>query len=196
MKEVWKDIKGYEGKYQISDIGNLRSLNYNRQKIVKPIKPRLNKQGYLRIGLSNGGKRYYFVHILVYTTFIGIIPKGMQVNHINEIKTDNRKENLSLLTPKENCNWGTHNKKISERQLGNNNSFYGKHHSEYQKERTRQTLQKKVSKYSKDNNYICSYNSVKEAAILNNIAACNISSVCNHTPHHKTAGGFIWKYDN
>ena len=107
-EEIWKDIVGYEGLYQVSNTGKIKSLNYNHTGREKILKQRLFNRGYLYVGLwKNGKQKYFSVHRLEYEAFYGEIPKGMQVNHINEIKTDNRLENLNLMTPKENTNWGT-----------------------------------------------------------------------------------------
>ena len=74
----------------------------------KILSPSTDKYGYLRVILSKDGKAKNFqVHRLVYEAFCGEIPDGLVVNHINEDKTDNRLENLNLLTPKENLTWGT-----------------------------------------------------------------------------------------
>lgn len=112
--EEWRTIKDYEN-YQVSNLGNVRNNLSGRL-----LKCRINHNGYLRIGL--GGykqQKWFFVHKLVYETFIGPIPKGMQVNHIDEDKTNNfiwvnpdgsvdlEKSNLNLMTPKENTNWGS-----------------------------------------------------------------------------------------
>ena len=123
MKEEWRDIKGYPN-YMVSNMGNVKSLNYrgntNKEVILKPIK---QKTGYCHITLcKNGITKIYSVHRLVYETFVGEIPQGMQVNHINEDKTDNRLENLNLLSPKANTNWGTGNERSKEKQKGNKNA--------------------------------------------------------------------------
>lgn len=106
--EVWKDIPGYEGLYEASDLGNVRSLNYNHTGKTKVMQPSLTRKGYLTLCLSKNGKqKQRLVHTLVITAFRGPIPPGMQVNHLNEIKTDNRLSNLEVCTPKQNNNWGT-----------------------------------------------------------------------------------------
>ena len=133
--EEWRDIKGYEGMYQISSQGRVRSLeHYVKQKnrwgqTVERIqkscihKQNISKHGYIRNSLhKDGTAKIYFVHRLVYEAFIGEIPEGMQVNHINEIKTDNRVENLNLMTPKENTNWGTGIKRRSQKQINGKKS--------------------------------------------------------------------------
>lgn len=94
--EIWKDIPNYEGLYQVSNLGNVRSVKRNSQK--KPFK---NHSGYLRVNLFKNGKGVkHSVHRLVLLGFIG--ESDLHVNHINAIKDDNRLENLEYVTPKEN----------------------------------------------------------------------------------------------
>ena len=113
MNEVWVDIPA-ANVYKISNMGLVKSMNYKctgKERILKPLKM---KNGYLYVSLRIDGKTVTkSIHRLVWEAFNGPIPEGMQVNHINEDRTDNRLENLNLLTNKENCNWGTHNEKLS-----------------------------------------------------------------------------------
>ena len=105
--EIWKDIPNYEGIYQASNLGRVKSLKRPYGLKEKILKPRITR-GYYRVHLhKNSIRKDYFVHRLVFEAFNGTIPENMQINHINEIKTDNRLENLNLMTPKENINWGT-----------------------------------------------------------------------------------------
>lgn len=127
MVEIWKDIRDYEGLYQASNWGRIRSLDryevvgkakrFRKGKILKAVK---TKRGYLKVGLCKAGKmKQFLVHRLVYETFNGVIPEGMDVNHINEIKTDNRyPENLNLMNRKNNINWGTGIKRRAEKRIG------------------------------------------------------------------------------
>lgn len=103
MQEIWKDIPGYEGKYQASNLGRIKSLNYKNAGEEGVLKLRTTHNGYYSITLN---KKCHRVSRLVWTTFNGPIPEGMQVNHINEIRTDNRLENLNLMTPSQNLTWG------------------------------------------------------------------------------------------
>lgn len=100
MKEIWKDVPGYEGSYQVSNQGRVKSLvtygNGGNGRILAGDTTRL---GYVRIAFL--GKRK-LVHRVVYTTFCGKIPQGLEVNHKNGNKADNRLENLELLTKSEN----------------------------------------------------------------------------------------------
>lgn len=101
--EEWKNIKGYQGKYQVSNLGRIKSLNYNRQKKQKILIECKNGKGYKIVSLSKNGKwKSFLIHRLVYGAFVGIIPDGYQIDHINNNKTDNRLQNLQLLTVSEN----------------------------------------------------------------------------------------------
>lgn len=111
-EEIWKDIKGYEGLYRASNLGRVKSLERidarGRKRKQKILKPQMLNNGYYQVLLSkNSIRKFYYVHRLVYEAFNDPIPENMQVNHINEIKTDNRLSNLNLMTCKENINYGT-----------------------------------------------------------------------------------------
>ncbi|WP_162860308.1 NUMOD4 domain-containing protein [Megasphaera stantonii] len=101
MVEEWRDIKGYQGKYQISNTGKVRSLNYHREGRIKELIPK-DCRGYLQIGLTKKGKkRFYAIHRLVADSFIGN-GDGKQVNHKDLNKKNNNTENLEYVTAREN----------------------------------------------------------------------------------------------
>lgn len=168
--EEWRDIPGYEGLYQVSNLGRVKSLNYHltgKEQILRPGKDRIG--GYLQVGLSKGGKRKHFkVHRLVWEAFNGPIPEGYECNHINEDKTDNRLENLNLMTPKENTNWGTRNERVAKAQ------------------------RKMVEQYTLDGIHICTWFSVRGLEKELGYFQSYISNCCNGK--HKTAYGYKWKY--
>jgi len=90
--ENWKDVVGYEGLYQVSDAGRVRSLNFNKQKgNVQLLKPQANTHGYLQVNLK---RRLYAVARLVAQAFIPPIDGKPEVDHIDRDKSNNRIENL------------------------------------------------------------------------------------------------------
>lgn len=105
MKEIWKDIKKYEGIYQVSDLGRIKSLarfGCKKERILKPCK---DSGGYLYIRLYNNEKIDYRIHRLVLETFVGPCPPGMECRHLDGNKENNVLENL--------C-WGTHSENVCD----------------------------------------------------------------------------------
>ena len=166
-KEIWKDIDDYEGFYQVSNLGRVRSLDnwiWNGTGFfLKPGKvliPRKTKTGYLRVQLK--GKDFY-IHRLVATTFIDNPLNFPQVNHKDENKKNNNFSNLEWCTKKYNMNYG----------------------------KLKNFHKKEIAKY--ENGYFkCKYNSLKEAAEINNLSKSSISRCCKGL--QKTYAGFTWKY--
>ena len=98
MEEVWKDIPGYEGLYQVSNYGNVRSLNYNRTGQIKELK-QCFKNGYCFIPLR---RKNYYVHRLVAEAFLENLENKSEVNHIDGDKYNNHVSNLEWCTRSEN----------------------------------------------------------------------------------------------
>lgn len=113
MKEVYKDISGYEGRYQVSNLGNIKSLDGNgidrKRRKGQILNPTLTKAGYLRVNLwgDNGKFKSCFVHRLVAEAFIPKRKGCNEINHINEDKTDNRTVNLEWCDTYYNNAYGT-----------------------------------------------------------------------------------------
>lgn len=104
MTEIWMDIPEYEGLYQVSNLGNVKSLNYNKTKTEKLLKLCNDKNNYLILNLHKNGKQQNKkLHRLVLLTFKPeSFFKNAQANHINGIRNDNRLENLEWCSAKEN----------------------------------------------------------------------------------------------
>ena len=119
-KQIWKDIQGYEGLYQVSNTGRVRSLNYKRTGKTKILKQNTTKRGYKRVTLCKKGEKPYpyYVHRLVAQAFIQNPNNLPQVNHKDEDKQNNTVWNLEYCTQKYNNNYGTHNEKMSKTKMG------------------------------------------------------------------------------
>lgn len=105
--EIWKPIKGFEGLYEVSNLGNIRKIvgknQFGKYKLFKEIKPYKNEKGYLRVGLSKNNKRIIKkLHRLVAETFL-VNPNNYPcANHIDSNRTNNEVENLEFCTHKQN----------------------------------------------------------------------------------------------
>lgn len=174
MKEIWKDIKGYERLYEISNKGNVKSLNKKIQRSndriqtfkERKLKPGLSKNGYLTVQLFKNKKgKTKYIHKLVAEAFIPNLDNYPIINHKDENKQNNYVDNLE---------WCTYSY---------NNSYNDK----------MKNLRKKVLQYNKNNKFIKKWDGLiniqKELGINRN----NITSVCKGKRKH--AGGYIWKYE-
>ena len=205
MEEIWKDIKNYEGYYQISNYGNVRSLDRidelgrlikGREKVKQ--KQHYNKDNcYLNIILyKNGQKQRFYIHRLVAEAFIPNPDNKPQVNHISGIKTKNIVSNLEWCTRSENIK---HSFKLGlshsnfKTKSGDKHHFYGKHHKEDAKRKMKISHYKKVFQFDKNNNFIKEWNGIKEVEKILKISNGNISECCRG--NRKTAGGYIWRYE-
>ena len=123
MEESWKDIEGYEGLYQVSNKGNVKSLNYNKTKKEKILKPFINSNGYLQVILcKNKTSKRFLVHRLVANAFLPNTNNYPCVNHKDECKTNNVVSNIEWCTYKYNTNYGSCIKKMSESQINGKRS--------------------------------------------------------------------------
>lgn len=182
--EEWRDIEGYEGLYQVSNEGRVKSLNYNKTKKEKILKPTSNR-GYLMVNLHNEGrKKYCQIHRLVANAFIENPNNLPQVNHKDEDKTNNHVENLEWCDSSYNCNYGTRNQKISEKGLNKKNS-------------------KTVYQYTLDGELVNVYPSTKECG-RQGFYDANVSHCCNggyfsqkrgKWINYKTFKGYRWSYE-
>ena len=175
--EEWRDVAGYEGLYQVSDQGRVKSLERNiphwrgGERIQKEriLKQSVIGGGYLKVVLCAGGKRKMFlVHRLVCEAFHENPENKLDVNHINENKTDNRACNLEWSTRRENINHGTRNERVAKAQS------------------------KPVGQYTLDGDLVKVWPSATEAQRQTGFGKGNISQAANGK--FKQAYGFIWKY--
>lgn len=174
-KEIWKDIPNYEGLYQVSNFGRIKSLikwNISKKKFEKNQlirKTRINFKGYETIKLSkNGFDKNFQIHRLVAQAFIPNPNNLPQINHKDENKLNNNVNNLEWCTNKYNSNYGTRNTKISN------------------------TMSKKIIIFDKINNKSMTFNSIKEASI---ILKLNQNSIrCVASGHRNSLFGLYINY--
>ena len=178
MSEEWRDVVGYEGLYQVSDQGRVKSLartcntkgGSNRTVKERILKPCDNGRGYLYISLSDGTgehKRHY-IHRLVGETFVPNPLEKEDVNHKDENPSNNHASNLEWLTHKENLNYGMRNERVAK------------------------ANSKPVAQYTKDGAFIKVWASAAEVKRQLGFNHSNIIQVAKG--NRKTACGFIWKY--
>ena len=173
MSEEWRDVVGYEGLYQVSSEGRVKSLeradSWGRTVKERILKPAVRGNGYLFVVLCAGGKqKKFFVHRLACQAFHENTDNKPQVNHINEDKTDNRACNLEWCTGRENVNHGTRNTRAAK------------------------ALSKPVGQYTRDGELVKIWPSVSEAERQAGFNHGYISLAANGK--YKQAYGFIWKY--
>lgn len=128
VMEEWKDIPGYEGKYQASNKGRIKSFIFRESdktitlyKNPKILKGGMNNGGYLTMSLLRHGKTEQFlIHQLILMSFVGPCDAGMEVAHLNGCRTDNRLENLKYCTRSENH---SHKEIHGTSQIGERNGF-------------------------------------------------------------------------
>lgn len=112
MKRKWKPVKGFEGLYECSNLGEVKSLerldSRGRKVKEKLLSPGKNGKGYLQVNLSkNGVKKPFRINRLVYEAFVGEIPSKWEINHLDENKENNHLENLEACSHGDNMRWGT-----------------------------------------------------------------------------------------
>ena len=178
MKEEWKSIIETNGKYEISNFGNLRSADRyarvcgNGKRFVKgkPIRPIKCSNGYLELQASMGKRRKcLLVHRLVALYFIPNPNGYTEVNHKDENPLNNHVDNLEWCTPKYNCNYGTRNKRCMEK-----------------------VIKRAINQLTLDGELIQTFSMIKDAERKTGINSSQIIRVCKN--RNLTAGGYKWEY--
>lgn len=174
VKEVWKDIEGYEGLYQVSNLGRIRRFFKNgKENILIGSK---DKDGYIEVILSrNQKKKQCRLHRLVASAFIPNPENKPQVNHKDRNKQNNVVDLEDLRGKNTNLEWVT-----------------GSENTKHCILTGRKIHKKAVLQYTRNMEYITCWESIKEASETLGISNNNICSCCGG--RLKTAGGYIWRY--
>ena len=180
MQEVWKDIDGYEGLYQISNFGNVMSLKYRGGSRPKLLVPKCNNTGRLWVELRKHRKgKPFLIHRLVAAAFIDNPNNYPQINHIDENPRNNHVDNLEWCTCLYNIRsyMNNHPDKQSKRK---NSPIYNRH------------MDSKVSQYSTDGMLLKVWSNPIEICNAHNWNEWSIIQCCKGK--RKTAYGYIWRY--
>lgn len=186
MDEEWRDIKGYEGLYQVSNYGRVKSLEKDyvtngavrhQKEIIKKL---VETKGYFCTNLSkNGNLKHFLVHRLVANAFIPNPNNLPQVNHKDEVKTNNHVENLEWCDAKYNVNYGTRNKNDSEKKKGII---------------PKGTPPKLVYQYTLDDELVKVWDSVSECG-RNGFNKGAVAACCRNVHGYDKYKGFKWSYE-
>ena len=178
-KEQWKPIYGYEGKYEISSFGRVKSLpkTWKRKDGVplhykeRILKPRINAYGYARVTLSKNGKpKDFFIHRLVAFAFINNPLNLAEVNHKDENPLNNKVDNLEWCSHLYNNNYGTKSRRGA---LSNGH---------------------KVHLFDLKGNYICTFPTMRDACRL---MGCYLNQIRDCIDNkYKQGAGYIWRKEN
>lgn len=180
---IWKPVPGYEGFYEVSNNGCVRSISvYSyrykrviRRKHARRLKEEVTREGYKRVVLSfYGTSKHHSVHRLVAKAFIPNPDNLPAVNHKDENQGNNHVDNLEWCDGKYNSNYGTLPKRISKRQTNSSH------------------LSRPVEQYTMQGEFISVFPSMREAERITGVRNECISRVCKGKSSH--AGGFLWKY--
>ena len=174
--EEWRDVKGYEGLYQVSNEGRVKALerivvykNGSKHKYEEHIMENVVVQGYCYVGLNSSNKQKRLrVHRLVAQAFIPNPSNLPEINHKNECTTDNNVENLEWCDRSYNINYGTRNERV------------GKHY------------EKKVYQYSIDGELLRVFDSLTDAANFNRCNIGNLSTGCRDVKKGVTRCGYFF----
>ena len=179
--EIWKDIEGFEGLYQVSNRGNVKSLNYRHTGKEGILKARKNRCGYLQVMLYRDGKaKMYLVHRLVATVFCENQIGYTEVNHIDEDKTNNCSDNLEYCSRSYNCSYNGRAKRAGKKIA--------------EKLTNHPKTSKPIIGIDKRTGLIVEFASVHEAERETGIPHSNIIKCCKGKMN--SVGGFYWMYKN
>ncbi len=174
IMEIWKDVKGYEGHYQVSNLGRLKRTYESGR--VNILSGKHDKDGYVEVILSmKGRKKYCRLHRLVAEAFIPNPEGKTQVNHKDKNTQNNFVNPDDIYGETTNLEWVTPSENVVH-------SFRG----------GRYVYTRPVVQFTKDMEHVTTWDAVKSAANALGLSHSNISACC--AGRLKTSGGYIWRY--
>lgn len=184
--EIWKEIKDYNGSYEASNYGAIRSLNYAHTNTTRELKQETTKFGYKRVVLCKDGvAKRYLIHRLIAETFIENQDNKPCIDHIDGNRGNNAIDNLRWCTYSENLhNPITHTKRCT--------SLSGEHNPMFGVTSEKHPNSKKITQYTMDGSHIKQWNSIVDASKSLGLNRCCIKDCCRG--RQKSAGGYLWKY--
>lgn len=191
--EIWKPVVGYEGLYEVSNKGRVKSLKrtiergykYAKQIVKECILKQMQCNGYLFVNLYKGGiRKRHYVHVLVAESFIPNPDKKPQVSHIDESRDNNCLDNLEWVTGLENCNMPFHRKRISEGLL--------KHPPMLGKKGELCARSRKVCQLTMSGELIRTFETITEAANVTGVCLSCIAKCCKGLL--RWSGNYKWCY--
>lgn len=183
MEEIWKAIEGYEGKYEVSNLGRVRSLDrkvatvHSAMRTIKgkTLVPWTDKYGYLHVNLWCECKmKSQMVHRLVAGAFIPNPDNMPEVNHKDEDKQNNRADNLEWCNTRYNINYGNRSHKVSQTRI------------------SKAMLGLRVEQLTMDGQHVRTFDSIREASRVSGADKSVIVRVCKG--RLQSAGGYRWRY--
>lgn len=169
MEEIWLPIVGYEGLYEVSNMGRVKSLGNDRDRKEKILKPGNNGHGYLLVRLCKNRKgKWFLVHRLVAEAFIPNPDNLPCINHKDECKTNNQVSNLEWCTHKYNVHYSKSLDKANEARI------------------------KSILQFTKDGEFVAEYPSLSEASRQTGFNKGNILNCCKGRYSH--SAGYVWRY--
>ena len=198
MQELFKPVLRFEGKYEVSNFGRIKSLNYGMRGKEQFRKVQTNKLGYQYISLWKDGKpNMRTVHSVVWEAFNGPVLEGYEINHMDENPSNNRLDNLNLLTHKQNMNWATVRERMSRSRKGRKQSKETKDKiskSQIGKLVNHPGISKRVAQYTLDGEYVNDYPGTQEAVRQNPGFSGGCIRECCNGGRRKAHKGYKWKY--
>ena len=182
MEEIWKEIEGYGGRYKVSNLGNVKSMNYGNHGYERNLVPKVNNCGRLWVELfSNGEKKQILIHRLVGQAFIPNPQNLPQINHKDENPMNNVVDNLEWCTKEYNLQY-----------TANRHPEWFRHGDEPGRQRKSKNKNHAINQYDAEGNFIRQWPNSRTIFQQTGMSDWSISECCRGK--RKKAYGFKWQY--